>query len=122
MTTSNSPPPVATLAVIFARASFSDSETKRIRMPGFSASNCGASLIASSICGFETIATVTVCTPASAPSAPAPEHPATVPSNATPSSASAYRARPNRRGDPAPSGALRRTPPPEMEPETPVDE
>ena len=77
ITASNSSPPVATDAVIFARASFSERLTNRTLIPGFSASNFGESSIASSICGLDTIAIVIVRAPSATPSAPAPAHPET---------------------------------------------
>ncbi|QIP41082.1 hypothetical protein G9444_3838 [Rhodococcus erythropolis] len=76
ITTSNSPPPVAVDAVILARAWFSERLTNLRSMPGFSASKAGASLMASCICEFDTIAMVTVRSP-EPPSAPAPAHPDT---------------------------------------------
>ena len=57
ITTSNSPPPEATEAVIFARASFSGRDTKRTSMSGCCAVKWSMRLMASCICGFETIAT-----------------------------------------------------------------
>lgn len=66
---------MATDAVIFARASFSDRLTKRTVMPGFSASNRGLSSIASSIWGLDTIAIVTIRVPSGRPNVPAPAQP-----------------------------------------------
>jgi hypothetical protein len=60
ITTSNSPPCVDTSAVILARASFSGSDTKFRCTPGCSRSNRYDRVIASCICGLDTIATVTV--------------------------------------------------------------
>src|SRR5436305_11915681 len=60
ITTSNSPPWVDTSAVILARASFSGSDTKFGRTPGWSCSNRWDRLIASCICELDTIATVTL--------------------------------------------------------------
>jgi hypothetical protein len=73
ITTSKVSPPVAVDMVILARAWFSGSVTNLRWIPGFSASNCGESLMASVICEFETMAMVTMSPPE--PSEPAPAHP-----------------------------------------------
>src|ERR1700724_2132403 len=93
ITTSNSPPPIAVDAVILARAWFSDSEMKRSLMPGFEASKCFDSLIASVICELDTIAMVTVWP--DAPKDPKPAPPARVEHATTATTTSVPRRRRN---------------------------